>query len=503
MTMTPWTGDACSLVDAFRAGDRSPTEELEATLAAVYDSDLNAFAHVDPDRARAAAESADLTKPFGGVPTAIKELDAVEGWPNTEASLAFKDRISTYTSVYIDRLLTGGGAVPVGQTTASEFGGLNVSVTKLHGVTHNPWRRGRTAGGSSAGSASAVAGGLLSLATGGDGGGSIRIPAAYNGLLGMKSTFGRLPRSPFAYATPNTVCMGNLARSVRDSARFFDVCGGHDARDPYSLPKAPSFEAGLGQIDLAGKRVAVIPGLGKVPLEPGIEDHIRAEAADLIAFTGMIPVDIDLELPNLTAQWMLGNMATLVADLGDLWPECAGDLTDEIRLGVELSKSLFNIEVAAEAERLRVLNQEAMAGAFDQVDFIIAATNPGTAFAAEATTSSPEPGPMEKVIANPAGVAGLKVALGAARVAKTAAPGLPNRIFERALERDPDTLAMGALTLISNLYGNPAVSIPAGTLDGLPVGLQVLGRHHEEALLFDVALAMERNKPWPMVAPSA
>ena len=113
----------------------------------------------------------------------MKELEQLEGWPDTEASVVFADRTADHTSVHIDRLLAG-GAVPVGLTAASEFGGLNVSVTKLNGVTHNPWQRGRSAGGSSGGSAAAVAGGLVSLATGGDGGGSIRIPAGYTGLLG-------------------------------------------------------------------------------------------------------------------------------------------------------------------------------------------------------------------------------------------------------------------------------------------------------------------------------
>src|SRR5690606_30896084 len=127
----------------------------------------------------------------------------------------FRDRIATRTGHNIERLLDRGGAVPVGMTTASEFGGLNVSVTKLNGVTHNPWQRGRTVGGSSGGSAAAVVGGLVSLATGGDGGGSIRIPAGYTGLLGMKGTFGRITRAPGAFMRPNTVVLGNLSRSVR------------------------------------------------------------------------------------------------------------------------------------------------------------------------------------------------------------------------------------------------------------------------------------------------
>ncbi|MCB0976397.1 MAG: amidase, partial [Acidimicrobiales bacterium] len=305
MPDTPWQDDACSLVDAFRAGDRSPVEELEATLAAIESSDLNAFSFVDPERARAAAAKADLSLPFGGVPTGIKELEPFEGWPYTGASLMYKDRIADHTGRSILRLLERGGAVPVGLTCASEFGGLNVSVTRLNGVTHNPWRHGRTAGGSSGGSASAVAGGLVSLATAGDGGGSIRIPTAYCGLLGMKGTFGRITRAPGANTRPNTVVLGNASRSVRDAARYYDVCAGLDPWDPSTIPSKGTWERDLGTYDLAGKRVAVVPNLGGVTLEPGVEERIRESAADLIESTGMIQVDLAVEPPNLAAQWMM------------------------------------------------------------------------------------------------------------------------------------------------------------------------------------------------------
>src|SRR5450432_1119978 len=258
MTDGPWLGDACSLVDAFRNQERSPVEELEATLAAIAATDLNAFSFLDPERAMSAACGADVTAPFGGVPVGVKELEPVAGWPATEASLVFRDRVATATSPVVQRIFEAGGVVAVGLTTASEFGGLNVGNTKLNGVTHNPWRHGRTTGGSSAGSSAAVAGGLVPLATGGDGGGSIRIPAGYTGLLGMKGTYGRIPRGPHAYFRPGTVVLGCLARSVRDAARYFDVCGGYDARDPWSLPARPGWETGLDTNDLAGRRVAFV-----------------------------------------------------------------------------------------------------------------------------------------------------------------------------------------------------------------------------------------------------
>jgi aspartyl-tRNA(Asn)/glutamyl-tRNA(Gln) amidotransferase subunit A len=361
---------------------------------------------------------------------------------------------------------------------------------------------GRTAGGSSGGSASAVAGGLVTLATGGDGGGSIRIPAGYCGLLGMKGTFGRIPRSPHAYARPNTVVLGNPARSVRDAARYYDVCAGVHGYDPTSLPSDGIWEAGLGSHELRGKRVAIVPALGGATLEPGVEDVIRAEAKALLVDTGMIEVDLKLDLPNLAVQWMVGNIATLLADLGDNWPRRSRDLTDEIVVGIRLSEALYNVHAAAEAEELRIKANEAMGAAFEQVDFIVAATNPGPAFAAEASMSGEEDSFVEWAKSSEVARQLFRAVLFGVRVAGAAAPKLPSALMDLASRRFPDLANMGVLTMISNLYGNPAVSIPAGTVEGLPVGMQVLGRHHEDALLFDVALAVERERPWPMIAPA-
>jgi Asp-tRNA(Asn)/Glu-tRNA(Gln) amidotransferase A subunit family amidase len=500
MTDAPWDGDACSLVDAFRAGDRSPVEELDATLAAIEASDLNCFSFLDPERAGSAAATADVSKPFGGVPIGIKELEHVAGWPATDASLVFKDRIAGHTSTMNERVLDRGGAVPVGLTTASEFGGLNVSITKLNGVTHNPWGRGKTVGGSSGGSAAAVAGRLVALATGGDGGGSIRIPAGYTGLVGMKGTYGRIPRGPGAYMRPNTVVTGCLARSVRDAARFYDVCAGYDTHDPTSLPAIEGWEAALGSFDLRGKRVAVDPTLGGVPLEPGVAALVEDLAAKLIAESGMVRVDLQLRPPNLTAQWAMGNLATLLADLGDRWPACAGDLTEEIAIGLRLAETVYNLEVAAVAEKLRTEANEVMADAFDDVDLIIAATNPGPAFSADAATSA-DSGFVEWVKGSQPGQILFRGLMGALGVAGGAFPRLPSYLLDTVAKRFPDLLNMGALTILSNLHGNPAVSVPAGQLGGLPIGMQVLGRHHQDQLLFDVALAIERLAPWPLVAP--
>jgi aspartyl-tRNA(Asn)/glutamyl-tRNA(Gln) amidotransferase subunit A len=263
------------------------------------------------------------------------------------------------------------------------------------------------------------------------------------------------------------------------------------------------WEAGLGTHDLRGLRVAVIPALGGVTLEPGVEERIREEAAALIAEHGMVQVELDVRPPNLAAQWMMGNVATLLADLGDLWPKCAGDLTDEVAAGLFVAQSFYNLQTAAVAEELRIQANEAMAAAFEQVDLIIAATNPGPAFPAEASTSSKNRTLLDVALSSGAAKLALRGVLSAASMVSSVAHRLPSRLLDVATQRLPDLVNMGALTIISNIYGNPAVSIPAGTVDGLPVGMQVLARHHEDALLFDVALAVERARPWPVVAAPA
>jgi Asp-tRNA(Asn)/Glu-tRNA(Gln) amidotransferase A subunit family amidase len=461
MPQATWSGDACSLVDAFRAGERSPVEELEATFAAIDASSLNAFSFLDRDAAVQRAAAADVSLPFGGVPVGVKELDNVTGWPSTEASLVFKDRTATYTSTMLTRLFEAGGANPVGLTTASEFGGLNVSTTKLNGTTHNPWQHGRTAGGSSGGSAAAVAGGLVPIASGGDGGGSIRIPAAFNGLLGMKGTAGRIPRGPHTTISPMTVVVGCLARSVRDAARWFDVCSGHDRRDPYSLPRIDGWERDLGADlgSLRGKKVAIAPTLGSAVVRPEVEARVRAAGEALAADAGLVVVDVPVVLPGLGLEWAITNLATLLADLGDRWPACRDDLTGEIAFGLEFAQQVMNLQMAADAESARTAANEAMAAVFDEVDFVVAATNPDVAYPAEVT---------------------LNTRVGDVQV------GPENN---------------GALTIPANIVGNPAVSIPIEPLDGLPVGMQVIAPHHHDAQLLDLALLVERNRPWPLLAP--
>ena len=155
-----------------------------------------------------------------------------------------------------------------------------------------PWNPERTPGGSSGGTAASVAGGLLPIATGSDGGGSIRIPAGFCGLFGLKATYGRIPKGPRSGIEPLTSVQGCLTRSVRDTARYFDCCNGFDARDPLSLPAVGGWEASLGTCDLEGRTVAIIPDLGTARVRSEVETVV-AEAAELIARSaGLRVVDV-------------------------------------------------------------------------------------------------------------------------------------------------------------------------------------------------------------------
>ncbi len=453
-----WRGDVVALVEAFRSGERSPVEEAEATLAAIEASDLNAFSHVDADGVMERAAEADVSLPLGGVPVGVKELHQVEGWPDTAASLLFADRVADHDLTMVARLKVAGANL-VGLTTASEFGGLNCSTTKLNGVTRNPWDRAATPGGSSGGSAAAVAGGLVPVATGGDGGGSIRIPAGFCGLVGMKGTAGRIPRGPHASIGPMTVVSGCLARSVRDAARWYDVCAGFDPGDPYSLPAEAGWEAGLGSTGLAGLRVAISPDLGSAVLADAVRERIQEAGARLVGATGVDLVDVDVSLPRIDWEWAVANQVGLYGEVGHLWPDCEEQMTKSMAFGVRMGIEHFSLDVAARVEAGRTEANRRMADLFERVDVVVCASNPDVAFPAEVESNT--------------------------RVAGQKAPAGNN----------------GALTIPANVSGNPAVSVPAGLVDGRPVGMQLMGRQHADRLVLDLAHAWEQVEPWPLVVP--
>jgi aspartyl-tRNA(Asn)/glutamyl-tRNA(Gln) amidotransferase subunit A len=284
-------------------------------------------------------------------------------------------------------------------------------------------------------------------------------------LIGLKATYGRIPRGPRLEIGNYTTTTGGLTRSVRDTARLFDVANGHDASDPFSLPRVEGWEAGLGTHtqDLRGRRVAVVAGWGGAVVSPAMWALLEEAADHLVREAALIRVDdADTTLPRMGAAWSISGMIAIASELGERWPACADDLTPEIRAGLERTEGLYSADARARIERRRTELNEAMARIFDVagggVDLVITASNPDIAFAAD--------GPL------PSTFGGVEA-------------GAKNN---------------GLLTFPANLHGNPAISIPAGFVDGLPIGLQVIGRHFTEPLLLDLALSVERERPWPLTA---
>jgi aspartyl-tRNA(Asn)/glutamyl-tRNA(Gln) amidotransferase subunit A len=260
-----------------------------------------------------------------------------------------------------------------------------------------------------------------------------------------------------------TVVTGVMARSVRDIARHLDVTSGYDPHDPYSLPKRPDWEANLGSYReaLAGKRVVVVPDLGSAIVNPRVAELVAEHAASLIADAGLVQVDVEVAMPSLGFEWALANLCHLRHELGDRWPDCKDLLTTEIAFGLEVADQVFNLSVMGAAEAARTRANSALGDLFSEVDFVISATNPDVAFPAEL--------------------------------------GLNTRVADKPVGAENN----GALTIPYNIVGSPAVTIPIGLIDGLPVGMQVAARHHADELLLDLALIAERERPWPLIAGAA
>ncbi|HLF40559.1 MAG TPA: amidase, partial [Acidimicrobiia bacterium] len=444
-----WERDAWELADDVRAGRLKSREILDACLERIERGDgaLNAVCHLDREAAERTAADVDRRVaegedpgPLAGVPFLVKETHAARGMPWTEGSLIYADRVADHDEEAVARVRAA-GAIVAGKATAPEFGSLNFTRTRIHGTTGNPWNRERTPGGSSGGSAAAVAAGFVPLASGGDGGGSIRIPAAFCGLFGFKGSQGRVPHGPGPFDTSLTVQYGPMARSVRDAARGIDVMCGPNASDPTSLPKP---ERPYEDVVVAGEPAELLRGrtatwsstFGYAICDPQVEEVVYDAAVDLCRESGITLVDLDVDIPRLGMAWGLVSAIDMVAAHGRHAEGRYDDLTPWVRLGFEALDALDGPTlVRAMSRRQEVI--DAWTAVLAQVDVVLSPTVAVTAFAAEG------PPPFE---------------IGGRPVSGTGAT---------------------PYTMPANLAGTPASSIPVGFVDGLPVGLQVCARRHE------------------------
>jgi aspartyl-tRNA(Asn)/glutamyl-tRNA(Gln) amidotransferase subunit A len=458
------------VAESVRRGERKAVEVLDAALAAIDAGNerLNAFVHVDADLARQAAEAVDAAVargddpgPLAGVPFGVKDLEDCAGMPTTHGSLPYKDRGPVAAdSIHAGRM-RGAGAVPVGKTAAPEFGTLSFTKTKAWGITRNPWDPTRTPGGSSGGSAAAVAAGIVPMGTASDGGGSTRIPAGFAGLVGMKPSHGRIPHP--GEQPSQTSVYGILVTTVRDSARHLDVTAGPHPSDRVSLPAAGvSYEEAVETLAVAGLRARVSLDLGFAVVDPEVGDLVEGAATQLIEAAGLVRDDDPVVLRDPARVWQrAGYMDLWMSMEKDMWPAVADDLTFYSRQVLEQTEG-YPVSKAAEVHKARQHLQDDCARLFDEVDVVLCPTTAVPAFPAE--------GPPTSVIAG----------------------------------RELSPIYATPYTMLANLTGNPAISVPAGlSSDGLPVGLQIIGRRFADDVVLRLARIFEQARPWPRHAPAA
>jgi aspartyl-tRNA(Asn)/glutamyl-tRNA(Gln) amidotransferase subunit A len=462
---------AIEIAESVRGGERRAVEVLDEALAAIAAGNerLGAFVHLDEGLARAAAEAVDAAVaaghdpgPFAGVPIGVKDLEDCRGMPTSHGSLAFAQRGPVADdSIHVGRLRAA-GAVPVGKTAAPEFGTLNFTKSKVFGVARNPWDTDRTPGGSSGGSAAAVAAGLVPVATASDGGGSTRIPAAFCGLVGFKPSHGRIPH-PGPPGSETSV-YGLLTTTVADSARHLDVTAGPDDRDRFTLPRPlVTYEAAIESLPVEGLRARWSPDMGFAGCDPEVRVIAEKAARRLAEPAGLALDDGPLDLTDPVRTWLGSGSLDLWLSLDEgMWPGVADDLTRYSRSVLEQTENYPVPRVAQAARRREQLVLDA-ARLFREVDVVITPTTAVPAFAAE----GPPPDTIDGAPARPLGA--------------SATP----------------------FTMLANLCWNPAVSVPAGvTSSGLPVGLQIMAARHHDEIPLRLARIWEQTQPWPRTAPA-
>lgn len=457
---------AVDIAAAVTSGRTTARRQVEAALARIerHNRDLGAFTFLAPEEALAQADDVDgrvaagEALPLAGVPVGIKELERVAGWPATQGTAVFADRRAPADDIHVARLRRA-GAVPVGLTAASEFGITAFTHHPVRGVTaRNPWDRTRSSGGSSGGSAAAVAAGLVPLASGSDGGGSIRLPAALCGLVGPKMALGRTPRRD-RDLWPTTV-LGPLATTVVDAARYLDVTVGPDGHDRTELPHpGRSYEAALTGPIPGGLRATWVDGFGHSPVEGAVAALARSAAEELAAAARLELVDRPIRFRDPQAAWGAVGAIGFLNAVGDPASVDPALLSREGRWSLTGATSIDATALAKAVQRIDAA-VSAIEDALDEVDLILCPS--------AAVSSVPAEGPLPKVVDGEA--------------------------------CRPATIAQ--FTIPFNLSGHPGISVPAGrTADGHPVGLQIVGRRFDEALLLALAARYESVAGWDRTAP--
>jgi aspartyl-tRNA(Asn)/glutamyl-tRNA(Gln) amidotransferase subunit A len=449
---------ASDLVRLYRRGDASPVEAIEAVLAQVsrHNERLNAVCWLDDESALASARESEARwragKPLGlvdGVPATVKDLLMSKGWPTLRGSRTVRRDQPWQEDAPSVARLRAHGAVLVGKTTTPEWGWKGVTDSELTGVTRNPWNPETTPGGSSGGAAVAAAAGMGALHLGTDGGGSIRIPAGFTGIYGLKASFGRVPAFPASpFGTLSHV--GPMTRTVEDAALMLSVIAEPDARDWYSLPyERRDWRLGLER-GLKGLRIAYSPTLGGRKVDPEVALLVAAAARAL----GELGAEVEQAEPDFggaddvfRVHWYSGAanlVETLTAEQRKLLDPGLAEIAEEGRR--------ITLIDYFKAVKLREVFGQRVAKFHETYDLLLTPTLPMTAFAA-----------------------GHEVP--------------PKSGMGRWPEWTPFSYPF-------NLTRQPAATIPCGRArSGLPVGLQIVGALYDEATVLRASRAYEAIRP--------
>jgi aspartyl-tRNA(Asn)/glutamyl-tRNA(Gln) amidotransferase subunit A len=461
--------DAIELVRNISARELSPVEALDAVLDRLdrLDPALHMFSTVTPDRARQDAKriEADIAAgrevgPLAGVPTGVKDLIYTKGIRTASGSHAYADFVPDDDDVVVERI-TAAGAIVIGKTQVPEFGYSGTGQTPLAEPTANPWNPERTSGGSSAGTGAAVATGVGPFSLGSDGGGSVRIPASFCGVYGLKPTMGRVPlwpgtkdeRYPGVSSWESLEHIGPLTRTVADAALVLSVIAGYDDRDRLSIRSDDVDWLRAVDGDLSGVRVAYSPDLGYAAVDPAVRAVVDRAATVFERDLGCTVERADpgwddpyeALLPMILAESDLAGMRRLADELGE-------------RFSPHLAEVL-RVDWTAEQLTSAVVRRKAVYNAawrfFRSYDLLLTPTLAVPPFAH--------------------GLQGPPVIDG----------------------REVDGFYWLSFTFPFNFTGQPAATVPAGfTEDGLPIGMQIVGRRMDDALVLRASAAFESAAPW-------
>jgi Asp-tRNA(Asn)/Glu-tRNA(Gln) amidotransferase A subunit family amidase len=458
---------ATEMARRIREGRLSPVDLIDNALARIAEVNpaLNCFCFVYPEesraKARAAHEAMKAGKPLGplhGVPFAIKDLTPTKGKRTTLGSYAYEHNVPTEDAPIVEALDKAGG-IMVGKTTTPEFAYSSFTESPLWGITRNPWDTTRTPGGSSGGSGAAVASGCVPLAEGSDMGGSVRIPASFCGIVGLKPSFGRIPFTILPSQFDSISHFGPLARTIDDAALFLDVTQGPDERDIQSLKPRLDIPKPLAG-DVRGWRLALAPTLGFLFIDPEVEAAVRRAAADLAA-RGAIIEEVDLGWTReMNDSWGRHWGVYLAAFFGHKLAEFRDRMDPNVVRLIEAGMAMSALDFKR-IEFLRTEMWNKLSPILQRCHALLCPT-----------------------MAHPA-------------------PKVGGKDTEYDWMDEQGRFHGLDVTSVFNFVSQcPALSVPAGfTKGGLPIGLEVVARRYEDLTALTIGKALEIARPWAQERP--